>query len=72
VLYRITVAVHSPGSVDERSVRFGFRDFRFENGFFRLNGERIFLKGSNFSKHYPVGYTVPLSEDMLRKDIINM
>jgi hypothetical protein len=72
VLYRITASVEALASVDEHSVRFGFRDFRFENGYFRLNGKRIFLKGSNFSTHYPVGYSVPLYEDMLRRDVINM
>jgi hypothetical protein len=72
MLYRITASVEALGSVDEHSVRFGFRDFRFENGYFRLNGKRIFLKGSNFSTHYPVGYSVPLYEDMLRRDVINM
>jgi hypothetical protein len=73
-LYRVTTVVETFGrtSVDERSVRFGFRDFRFENGYFRLNGKRIFLKGSNFGVHYPVGYTVPLNEDMLRRDVVNM
>ena len=73
-LYRVTATLETFGrsSVDERSVRFGFRDFRFENGYFRLNGKRIFLKGSNFGTHYPIGYTVPLYEDMLRRDVVNM
>ncbi|MEJ7678143.1 MAG: glycoside hydrolase family 2 TIM barrel-domain containing protein [Segetibacter sp.] len=30
------------------------------------------MKGCNFSTHYPVGYTVPLYEDMLRRDVVNM
>ena len=72
MLYRITVSVQTQTSVDERSVRFGFRDFRFENGYFRLNGKRIFLNGANFSTHYPVGYTVPLNENMLRRDVLNL
>ena len=72
MLYFITASVETNTSIDDRSVRFGFRDFRFENGYFRLNGKRFFLKGSNFSTHYPVGYTVPLNEDMLRGDLINM
>ncbi len=72
MLYRVTGSVQSIEYDDEYSVRFGFRDFRFENGYFRLNGKRIFLKGCNFSTHYPVGYTVPLYEDMLRRDVVNM
>jgi hypothetical protein len=71
-LYRLTASVRTLASVHERSLRFGFRDFRFENGYFRLNGKRIFLRGSNFSTHYPVGFTVPPDEDMLRRDVVNM
>jgi hypothetical protein len=71
-LYRIEASVQTQESIDLSSVRFGFRDFRFENGYFRLNGKRIFLKGTNFSTHYPVGFTVPLYEDMLKADVINM
>ncbi len=72
MLYRITASVQTQSSVDEQSVRIGFRDFRFENGYFRLNGNRIFLNGANFSTHYPVGYTVPLNENMLRRDVLNL
>jgi hypothetical protein len=72
MLYRITASLQTQSSVDEQSVRIGFRDFRFENGYFRLNGNRIFLNGANFSTHYPVGYTVPLNENMLRRDVLNL
>ena len=72
MLYRLTASLQILGSTDEKSVCFGFRDFRFENGYFRLNGKRIFLNGLNFSTHFPVGYTVPLNEDMLQRDVINM
>ncbi|MBC8876801.1 MAG: hypothetical protein H8E44_45820 [Planctomycetes bacterium] len=34
-------------SFDERSARCGFRESRFENGFFRLNGRRIFLRSTH-------------------------
>ena len=44
VLYTATAAVDGRGHV---SVRFGFRDFRIKNGFFFLNGRRIFLKGAH-------------------------
>jgi hypothetical protein len=47
-LYRVTVRIYKAGSrsFDEKSVRFGFRDFRFVNGYFRLNGKRLFLRGA--------------------------
>lgn len=73
-LYRVTarVATVDGPSTDEREVRFGFRDFRFENGYFRLNGKRIFPKGCLYTPHFPVGYTVPPDEDMLRQDVTNL
>ena len=49
-LYRVTLRTdnESAGSLDERSVRCGFRDFRFENGSFRLNG-----RGYSFAPAIP-------------------
>ena len=44
VLYTATVSVGERG---HKSVQFGFRDFRIKNGFFFLNGKRIFLKGAH-------------------------
>lgn len=43
-LYLATVDVDGR---DPHTVRFGFRDFRIQNGFFHLNGRRIFLKGAH-------------------------
>jgi hypothetical protein len=71
-LYRLTASTAGARCTEEQSARFGFRDFRFENGYYRLNGKRIFLIGGNSSTHYPVGYTIPLYEDMLRRDVLNM
>ena len=48
ILYRISASVQIFDSWDENSVRFGFRDFRFENGYFRLNGERFFSERIKF------------------------
>jgi len=72
-LYRVTVRICLPNdSIDERSVRCGFRDFRVENGFFRLNGRRVFLKGSLTINCCPGGgITSPTPDlDMLRRDMI--
>ena len=48
-LYRMTGRVTAAGSksVSETSTRFGFRDFRFENGYFRLNGRRVFWRSAH-------------------------
>lgn len=74
VLYRVTVRVQTQDSpsYDEHSVRCGFRDFRFENGYFRLNGKRLFLKCSHTGNHSPVGLQMPPDPDMLRRDLINV
>jgi hypothetical protein len=72
-LYRITASVCAEGyhSFDERSVRCGFRDFRFENGAFRLNGRRIYLRCSHTGNCCPIGLELPHDPDILRRDLIN-
>jgi len=73
-LYRVTARVSRDrsNSVDERSVRCGFREFRFENGYFRLNGRRIFLRGSHSGNSCPIGLQLPPDPDMLRRDLLNV
>ena len=72
-LYRVTARLRIDGvdAADEQSVRCGFRDFRFENGFFRLNGRRLFLKCSHTGNCCPVGLELPVDPDWLRRDLIN-
>jgi len=73
-LYRVTARVTVSGSPDfaERSVRCGFRDFRFSDGYFRLNGKRLFLKSAHTCNHFPIGLQFPRDPDMLRRDMLNM
>lgn len=73
-LYRVTARVQEKDrpSWDERSVRCGFRDFTFENGCFRLNGRRLFLRCSHTGNHCPVGLQLPPDPDMLRRDLLNV
>ena len=68
-LYRVTARLDGDGG-SEQSTRCGFRDFRFQNGYFRLNGKRIFLKGSHSCNHFPVGLQVPDTPDFARRDLI--
>ncbi|MCY2988954.1 MAG: glycoside hydrolase family 2 [Planctomycetota bacterium] len=72
-LYRVTASVRAAGSisVDEHSVRCGFRDFRFERGAFRLNGRRIYLRCSHTGNCCPIGLELPHDPDFLRRDLIN-
>ena len=66
-LYRVTARLGD----DEQSVRCGFRDFRFENGWFRLNGRRLYLRCSHTGNCCPVGLELPVDPDWLRRDLVN-
>ena len=72
--YRVTARVDTgaAGSADERSVRCGFREFRFENGYFRLNGRRIFLRSSHTCNHFPIGQRLPHDPDLARWDLLDV
>ncbi len=73
-LYRVTarIAVAGSGEFAERSVRCGFRDFRFADGYFRLNGHRLYLKSTHTCNHFPVGLQFARDPDMLRRDLLNL
>jgi hypothetical protein len=73
-LYRVTARVSASGSksCDERSSRCGFRDFRFANGYFRLNGRRLFLRSAHTVNATPVGQQVPHDPDLFRRDLLYM
>jgi len=73
-LYRVTLRTdnENAGSLDERSVRCGFRDFRFEHGYFRLNGRRIFLRSSHSCNHFPIGQRLPPDPDQARRDLLDV
>jgi len=73
-LYRVTARVKAEeGAVfDEHSVRCGFRDFRFADGYFRLNGHRLYLRSTHTCNHFPIGQQFPRDPDMLRRDLLNL
>ena len=72
-LYRGTVRVTADHhSFHEKAERFGFREFRFENGYFHLNGKRIYLRCSHTCNHYPLGQQFPDDPDLLRRDMLNL
>ena len=71
-MYRVSVRSQTKGErgFSEQSTRTGFRDFRFENGAFRLNGRRIFLKCTHSGAVAPMtSGGVPLNAEMIRKDL---
>lgn len=71
-LYRVTARAQVGGSADERSDRCGFRTFRLERGYFRLNGRRIFLRGAHTVNATPVGQQVPGDPGLFQRDIVLM
>ncbi len=70
-MYQVTSEVGARGSkfFDERRTRTGFRDFRYENNAFRLNGKRILLQGALILPHFPIGFRLPPDEKMMRQDV---
>jgi hypothetical protein len=73
-LYRVTarVSMADPGAVAELSACCGFRDFRFENGHFQLNGRRLLLRSTHTCNHFPVGLKLPPDPDMARRDLLDV
>lgn len=73
-LYRGTarLSISESDNFSEKSSRFGFRDFRFENGYFRLNGKRIYVKSTHTVNNYPIGLQFPHDPDLWRRDLLNL
>lgn len=72
-LYRVTARVtpaDEPSAVEERSVRCGFRDFRVTDGYFYLNGKRVFVKSTHTVNHVPLGWITPPDCELLRRDLL--
>ena len=72
--YRLSVQVEikEAEGIHEFVTSFGFRDFRLVNGYFRLNGRRVFVKSTHTGNHSPLGMVVPPDNypDLLRKDML--
>jgi hypothetical protein len=75
-LYRMTVVLEACGEDNtivrhEKSLRCGFRDFKVVDGFFYLNGKRIFLRSVHTCAWFPVGGpVVDLTPAFSRRDLI--
>ena len=71
-LYRVTARLQAKGgsAQDEQSVRCGFRNFDFEDGYFRLNGRRIFLRSAHSVWTNPITIHSCQNLTLLRKDMI--
>lgn len=71
-LYRCEVRVEGAGGAHQVSERFGLRSFEFvERGPFKLNGERLLLRGTHRHEDH-AGLGAALTEDLMRKEFALM
>jgi hypothetical protein len=70
-LYSLTARLipDSGGRGDAVSTRFAFRDFRFADGHFRLNGRRFLWKGVRTLNNFPADQPVPLDARLYRQEL---
>jgi hypothetical protein len=75
-LYAAGVAVKATasgaGPISHRaSARFGFRDFRVgSDGYFRLNGRRLFLKSCHTVNNFPVAIGMPHKPELMSRELL--
>jgi hypothetical protein len=69
-LYRIVAKLRLVNGIEEHevAVKAGLRDFRFTNGYFRLNGKRIYLKCAHTGNDFPITLHMATNPDLLRRD----
>jgi beta-galactosidase/beta-glucuronidase len=69
-LYVAEVSVQEGGIVrHSTSARFGLREFSVRDGFFQLNGKRIFIKGGHHQGTYPTKLVFPPSREFAYKEV---
>ena len=73
-LYSVSASLGyaNSNSLDEKSTTCGFRELRFEDGCFRLNDKRIYLKSAHFGGDSPGACPVPFEPDIVGKDFLNL
>lgn len=68
-LYRATVTLSSIHGKTQQTERFGLRSFEFlKNGPFRLNGERLLIRGTQRHEDH-AGLAGAMTEDLMRKEM---
>ncbi|MEG1410618.1 MAG: glycoside hydrolase family 2 TIM barrel-domain containing protein [Terrisporobacter sp.] len=69
--YLCTQLIYDEKVIDEKNTRFGFREVRFENDGFYLNGRKVKIRGLNRHQAYPyVGYAMPKSPQIKDAEIL--
>ena len=69
-LYRVEIILTSAYGEHCESLNFGFREFKIIDGFFHLNGRKIFLKSAHSGNAFPIGQNYPVVKEHIRKDMI--
>ncbi|HXW82519.1 MAG TPA: glycoside hydrolase family 2 TIM barrel-domain containing protein [Acidimicrobiales bacterium] len=72
-LYRVRVRLEAADggtTEDEKYVRTGFRELRVRDGWFELNGRRIYLRSTHTGNHYPIGQEAPHRAAFVRQDLV--
>lgn len=69
-LYVAEVSLEYDGRIrHQTTVRFGLREFTVQDGYFQLNGKRIFVKGGHHQGTYPVTLEVPPTRDFAYDEV---
>lgn len=68
-LYHICLTLTGSFGEDRKSLNFGFREFMVKDGFFYLNGRKIFLKSSHTGNAFPIGQNYPVVTSQIRQDL---
>ena len=69
-LYRVDLCLTSAYGESRESFNFGFREFKVVDGYFCLNGRKIFLKCSHSGNAFPIGQNYPVVKEQVRQDMI--
>jgi len=69
-LYSVQADLLTDAGRHGRTIRCGFRDFRVTDGWFTLNGKRLFLKSTHTGNHFPVGQIAPITADFATRDLL--
>lgn len=69
-LYRVELCLSSSHGEFRESFNFGFREFKVVDGYFFLNGRKIFLKCSHSGNAFPIGQNYPVVKEQVRQDMI--
>lgn len=69
-LYSVRITIKSKYGTDEKVNNFGFRHFCIKDGYFTLNGKKLFLCSSHTGNAFPIGQMIPTKVEQTNKDML--